>query len=146
MKILLTVVLLTIAHFGFSQERIPVSSVTKDWTLIKSEKGLNFYVKSVDETVFEGKKPLTYVLVKIENTTANNAKALYNLAAFYTEGCQNCGMSQEARKLIEIPATSSIEGVYDSGNCPTSVLLVNPNNPLAWHPEAIAIENLIINF
>jgi hypothetical protein len=130
----------------FSQERLPVESITTDWTFFKEVKGVKFYVKEEKATVIEGKEPFTYVLVKLENTNNKAVKLIYNLAAHYNEGCVNCGNSQEARKLVEIPANQTVEGKYDSGNCPTSVLIYNPNNKLSWKPVSIAIENLIINF
>lgn len=130
----------------FSQERLPVEAITPEWTFYKEVKGVKFYLKEEKATVIEGKQPFTFVLVKLENTNNKPVKLLYNLAAHYNEGCVNCGSSQEARKLVEIPANQTVEGKYDSGNSPTSVLLYNPNNKLSWKPVAIAIENLIINF
>lgn len=129
----------------YSQDRIPLESITTEWTLFKEVKGVKFYVKEEKATVIEGKQPFTFVLVKLENTNNKTVKLLYNLAAHYEEGCTNCGNSQEARKLVEIPANQTVEGKYDSGNCPTSVMLYNPNNKLSWKPLAVAIENLIIN-
>ncbi len=131
---------------AFSQERLPVEAITPEWTFYKEVKGVKFFLKEEKATVMEGKQPLTFVLVKLENTNDKPVKLMYNLAAHYNEGCVNCGNSQEARKLVEIPAGQTVEGKYDSGNCPTSVLLYNPNNKLSWKPVAIAIENLIINF
>lgn len=150
MKIKLINVLSGIAFFlfasvSFGQQHYPTNALSYEWTLIKQEKGINFYAKKTDEVVIEGKKPLTFVLVKLENTTSKNAKLLYNLAAFYNEGCQNCGSSQEARKLVELPANGTVEGAVDKGNSPLSIMLQNPNINNGWIPESIAIENLIIN-
>lgn len=146
MKFFLLFFLLTITSIGYCQERIPITSVTNDWTLIKSEKGLNFYVKSVHQIVYEGKKPFEYIVAKIENTTDNAASVSFNMATFFKEGCQNCGMNTESYKTIKVLPRTSIEGKHEDGNSSLSVLLNNPNNPLSWHPEAIAIENLIVKF
>jgi hypothetical protein len=103
-------------------------------------------VKKQDISYKEGALPVTYVVVKLENTTDKDAKLLYNLAVFYNKGCNNCGNSQEYRKLVEVSAHSSIEGKVENGNSPIVSLLVNPNLNNGYIPEAIAVENLILNF
>jgi len=138
--------LILCVNTAFSQERLPIETIKPEWTFYKEVKGVKFYLKEEKATVTEGKQPFTFVLVKLENTNNKPVKLIYNLAAHYNEGCVNCGNSQEARKLVEIPANQTVEGKYDSGNCPTSVMIYNPNNKLSWKPIAIAIENLIINF
>ncbi|WP_343747829.1 hypothetical protein [Fluviicola sp.] len=131
---------------SFSQERIPAESITSEWTFFKEVKGVKFYLKEEKATVYEGKEPFTFVLVKLENTNNKPVKLLYNLAAHYNEGCNNCNNAQEARKPVEVPANQTVEGRYDSGNCPTSIMVYNPNNKFtSWKLTSIAIENLIIN-
>ncbi len=137
--------LLFILFTGYSQERMSVADIKTDWTFFKEVKGLKFYVKQESVEVTPGKKPLTFVLVRIENTTNKDVTALYNLAVHYNFGCTNCGTSQEGRKPVVIPANGSVEGKYDNGNTPLSNLLVNPNLNNGWIPELIAIEQLIIN-
>lgn len=127
-------------------QRLETSKLTNEWQLLKQEQGIKFYVKQQDAVIFEGKKPFNYAIMKVENTTSKDAKLLYNFAVYYNEGCVACGESQEARKLIEVGAGQSVTGTYDSGNCPTSVLLYNPNNAMSWKPQFIQIENLIINY
>lgn len=134
------------ASLAFGQQHYPVESITTDWTLFKQEKGINFYIKKHDYVYSQDALPVTYVVVKLENTTAKDAKIIYNLAVFYNEGCNNCGNSQEYRKLIELKANSTVEGKFDDRSSPISSLLVNPNLKNGLVPEAIAVENLIINF
>jgi hypothetical protein len=135
-----------LASFAFGQQHYPTDAITTDWTMFKQERGINFYVKKQDISYKEGALPVTYVVVKLENTTDKDAKLLYNLAVFYNKGCNNCGNSQEYRKLVEVSAHSSIEGKVENGNSPIVSLLVNPNLNNGYIPEAIAVENLILNF
>lgn len=130
---------------GYSQERLLVSDIQTEWTFFKEINGLKFYVKQESVNLFEGKKPLTFVLVKIENTTNKEVTTLYNLAVHYNFGCTNCGTSQEGKKPIVIPANGVVEGKYSDGNTPLSNLLTNPNLNNGWIPEFIGLEQMIIN-
>src|SRR5690606_4531546 len=102
--------LLLFSFQGYSQQAIPVSKLSSDWSLIQSEKGINFYAKLALAEVYEGKEPLQFALIKLENTTSKKATLIYNLASYFAEGCVNCGDSQEARKSIEIPAGETVVG------------------------------------
>lgn len=145
-KVGLTLFFLLFLFFkGYSQERMLVSDIKNDWTFFKEVKGLKFYVKQEAVEVFQGKEPLTFVLVRIENTTDKEVTTVYNLAIHYNFGCTNCGTSQEAKKPVVIPAHGTVEGQYTDGNTPTSNLLSNPNLKNGWIPEFIALEQIIIN-
>ncbi len=127
------------------QERIPYKSLSSDYTLIKSENGLNFYAKISKELIYADKAPFEFGIIKIENTTGKSVQVAYNFAVQYDEGCVNCNQATENYKWINLAAGQVIEGKSSNGTTPTSTLILNPNNPVSWKPIAIAIENLKIN-
>ncbi|TSJ48210.1 hypothetical protein [Fluviicola chungangensis] len=130
---------------AFSQEKLPVESIKSDWVLFKEAKGIKFYAKQEVIETNDGRKPVSYAVVKLENTTNKEVKLLYNLEVHYNLGCNNCNPNSEARQLVTIAPNKSIEGKYTDGNTPLSVLLLNANLNNGWIPEYLMIGNLIIN-
>jgi hypothetical protein len=129
----------------FSQEKLPVEAIKSDWTLFKEVKGVKFYIKEQVVETNDGRKPINYAVVKLENTTNKELKLLYNLEVHYNLGCNNCNQNSESRQLITIAPKSTVEGKVEDGNTPLSTLIVNNNLNNGWIPEYISLGNLIIN-
>lgn len=129
----------------FSQERLPVEAIKSDWTLFKEVKGVKFYIKEQLVETNDGRKPINYAVVKLENTTNKELKLLYNLEVHYNLGCNNCNQNSESRQLITLAPKSTVVGKIEDGNTPLSTLVINRNLNNGWIPEYISLGNLIIN-
>lgn len=126
----------------FSQSKIPVESLTTDWSLFQEVKGVKFYAK---KEIFSspGRLDLDYIVLKLENITNKELKISYNLAVYYNLGCNGCN-SDEYNKTFTVPANSSIEGKMIDGNSPVAMPLTDPNLKNGWIAEFASIEKLTI--
>lgn len=124
----------------FSQSKMPVKSLTTDWSLFQEVKGVKFYAKKEIHTN-EGPKDVDYIVIKLENTSNNDLTATYSLAVHFDSWCNGCN-SAEYMKTITIPANSSIEGDSSKGRSPLFNSLTNHNSTNI--ARYITTENLII--
>lgn len=120
----------------FSQSKIPVESLTTDWSLFQEVKGVKFYLKK------ETQSPDEYVLVKLENTTNKEITISYTLAVHYNLGCNGC--NTEYLKSYTIPSMSSIEGNLSNFMPPLAMHITNNNPKNTYTPLHISTENLTI--
>jgi hypothetical protein len=120
----------------FSQSKMPVESLTKDWSVFQEVKGIKFYAKE------EIQSPDQYVLVKLENTTDKEITISYTLAVHYNLGCNGC--NTEYLKTYSIPAMSSIEGNLSNYMPPLAMHITNNNPKNTYIPLYISTENLTI--
>lgn len=133
----------TLWCFGvFGQEKMNDSELTSEWQLLKTEKGIKFYVKKDNCEIFIGKEALTYVYFKIENTTNTSVKLTAEFQAQYLEGCLGCAGQEEMQKTYVIPAKNSI-----SESCGTEViglsrLVRNPILKNGWQFKAVVIDHV----
>jgi hypothetical protein len=127
---------------SFSQSKIPVESITTDWSLFQEVKGVKFFAK---KEIFSspGRLDLDYIVIKLENTTNEELNISYNLAVYYNLGCNGCN-SDEYNKTLAIPPHSSIEGKMVDGNSPVAMPLTDPNLKNGWIAEFISTEKLTI--
>lgn len=137
------IVFLMWSNSSFSQSKIPVESITTDWSLFQEVKRVKFYIK---KEVFssEGRLDVDCAIIKLENTSNKELNVSYSLAVHYNLGCNGCNSDEYYRTLV-IPAHSSIEGKLIEGNSPTVTVLSNPNNKNGWIPKFITTEKLTIN-
>jgi hypothetical protein len=126
----------------FSQSKIPVESITTDWSLFQEVEGVKFYVKK-EVVSSKGRLDIDYVVIKLENTTDKNLTLSYKLVINYDLGCNGCN-SDEYLKTLIIPTNSTIEGNLREGNSPTAMILYDPNAKEVWNPKSILVQNLII--
>lgn len=119
-----------------SQSKIPVESITTDWSLFQEVKGIKFYAKK------EIQSPDEYILVKLENTTDKEITISYTLGIHYNLGCNGC--NTEHLKSYTIPAKSIIEGNLSNFASPLAMHLTNHDPKNNYVPQSISTENLTI--
>jgi hypothetical protein len=127
----------------FSQSKIPVESITTDWSLFHEANGVKFYIKKESRSS-SGRLDVDYALIKLENTSNKKLNVAYSPVVHYNSGCNGCG-SNEFYRTLEIPAHSSVEGKLTDANLPVVVLLSNPNLKNGLIPQSVALEKLSIN-
>lgn len=133
----------TLLSFGsFGQEQMNDSELTNDWQLLKTEKGIKFYVKKDNCEVFSGKEALTYVYFKIENTTNVSVKLTADFQAQYLEGCLGCAGQEEMQKTFVIPAKNSISESCGTETIGLSRLVKNPILKNGWTFKAVVIDHV----
>lgn len=120
----------------FSQSKLPVGSLTTEWSLFQEVKGVKFYAKKEIQSHDE------YVLVKLENTTNKEITISYTLAVNYNLGCNGC--NTEHLKSYTIPAMSVIEGNLANFASPLAMHLTNHDPKNNYVPLHISTENLTI--
>lgn len=120
----------------FSQSKMPVESLTTDWSLFQEVKGVKFSAKKEIQAKDE------YVLVKLENTTNKEITISYTLAVNYNLGCNGC--NKEHLKSYTIPAMSSIEGNLSHFASPLAMHITNNDPKNTYIPLHISTENLTI--
>ena len=148
MRVLAKLCLLAMTFFMwssnvFSQSKIPVESITTDWSLFQEVKGVKFYIKK-EAFSSVGRLDVDYAIIKIENTSNKDLSVAYSPVVHYNSGCNGCG-TNEFYRTLEIPAHSIIEGKLSDPKLPVVMLLSNPNLKNGMIPQSVALEKLSIN-
>lgn len=134
---------LLIGFNSFGQSRLNPIDLTKDWKLLTSENGVEFYIRK-DVCATSGTKlPFEFSFLKIVNTSDTPKSVSYNYATIFTEACDGCDQNSERSFSFDLPANSMLEGNCE-GNRGLSGFIKNPNFDGGWHFESVEIKYLKI--
>ena len=131
-----------LGSFAYSQESMSADKLSKNWTLLTTQNGVEVYLKK-DFCDVGAKDPFTYAHVKFVNTNSSDVSAEFNFELHYELDCVGCGNINEYRKILTIPGNGSIEGSCDSGS-ETSLLVDNPYQQSMGDLLSIKVSKLII--
>jgi hypothetical protein len=71
-------------------------------------------------------KAFTYGMLRFENTTANDITIEFFFELQYENGCVGCGNVDEYRKMVTIPAGTTLEGNASFDQAELTLLINNP--------------------
>jgi hypothetical protein len=129
MNLLLLTFVIFASVSSYSQSNLAANELTQEWSLINQGSGINIYIREDLCKVGPQVKLLTYIFYKIENTNSI-AKNIYFVGGLkYDQECIGCNGEEESKKVINVPANSSMECDCTFSNGILSSLITNPNYP-----------------
>ena len=128
---------------GFSQNTVNADQLTKDWTLVTTQNGVEIYLRQ--EKCDVGAPDLfTYAHIRIVNTNTEEKTVEYNFHINYDNGCVGCGDTRETKKMVAVPASTSVEGEATFKYGELSLLINNPYQLDSGVLESIKLDELYI--
>ncbi|MDB3905984.1 hypothetical protein N9355_00760 [Crocinitomicaceae bacterium] len=122
---MLLVCALFLGNMTFAQESMRADEIGNKWTSLTSIEGVNVSLKK-EKVDVGAAKAFTYGMLRFENTTANDITLEFYFELQYENGCVGCGNVDEYRKVITIPAGTTLEGDATFEQPELSLLINNP--------------------
>jgi hypothetical protein len=142
-KTVVAIVILHVTGFTFGQE-VKTFPET-DWQITENKEGVIFSTRRGNCEIFQGKKPLYYSFLRIENTGSEPKKLSFNYGLAFEEGCSGCDDDSESHVEITIGPNETLEGNCLFSNHLLTRLIVNPNLAGGWKFKSEMLTNLQIN-
>mmetsp|Transcript_32007 Transcript_32007/g.37318 ORF Transcript_32007/g.37318 Transcript_32007/m.37318 type:complete len:152 (+) Transcript_32007:44-499(+) len=124
-RMMLLVCALFLGNMTFAQESMRADEIGNKWTSLTSIEGVNVSLKK-EKVDVGAAKAFTYGMLRFENTTANDITLEFYFELQYENGCVGCGNVDEYRKVITIPAGTTLEGDATFEQPELSLLINNP--------------------
>lgn len=141
-KMLLLFGAIFLGSFAYSQESIGADKLSKEWSLLTTQNGVEVYLRK-DFCDVGAKDLFTYAHLKFVNTTSNQVSVDFNYELIHENGCVGCGSTDEYHKSVVVGASSSLEG--DCVETPElSLLINNPYQKGLGKIESVKVVQLII--
>ncbi len=122
-SLFVAILFIIIGTTSFSQDKISANDLTKDWTLLHSENGVEMYIKYGECTMGNIAEAFEYGFIKIVNTNSSERTLIYNIETYYADGCVGCDTHEDEYMTIVLQPNSTIIGACDTGH---TLLLKNP--------------------
>ena len=116
---------LFIGNMTFAQESMSAEVVGSNWTPYTSMEGLNVSLK-MEKVDVGAPKAFTYGMLRFENTTNSDITVEFFFELQYENGCVGCGNVEEYRKVVTIPAGTTLEGDAAFDQADLTFLINNP--------------------
>ena len=123
---------------GISQNTVNAEQLTQEWTLVSTQDGVEIYLKQ-EKCDVGAEKLFTYAFIRIVNTNPTEKSVEFNFQMQYDNGCYGCGDTRETKKMLAVPASTSIEGESTFQIGELSLLI---NNPYQVDPRVLESINL----
>jgi hypothetical protein len=123
---------------GVSQNSVNAEQLTQEWTLVSTQDGVEIYLKQ-EKCDVGAEKHFTYAFIRIVNTTTTEKSVEFNFQMQYDNGCYGCGDTRETKKMLAVPASTSVEGENTFQIGELSLLI---NNPYQLDPGVLESINL----
>lgn len=113
---------------SLSAQEATAEQMDNGWQLLTQKDGVNVYAKKEACKVDPFEKNLIYAMIKVENTTNSKVSVNFGLALNYDVGCYGCNGQNEANRIIDVPAASTVEGDCNFEKNELTYLISNPNH------------------
>ena len=124
-RMMLLLCSLFLGNMTFAQESMRADEIGNKWTSYTTIEGVNVSLKQ-EKVDVGAPDAFTYGMLRFENTTSNDVTVEFFFELQYENGCVGCGNVNEYRKMVTIPAGSTIEGDASFEQPELSLLINNP--------------------
>jgi len=124
-RLMLFIGALLLGNLTFAQESLRADEIGNKWTSLTSVEGVNVSLKK-EKVDVGAPKAFTYGMLRFENTTSQDVTVEFFFELQYENGCVGCGNVEEYRKMVTIPAGTTVEGDATFAQPELSLLINNP--------------------
>ena len=142
-KSILLIFVAFVSFNGMSQNSIEASNLTEEWTLLTTKDGVDVYLKQ-DKCDIGAEKLFTYAYIRFVNNNSTEKTIEFNFLMNFDNRCVGCGDTRETKKMIAIPASTSVDGACGSEVGELALLINNPYQIDSGVFESVALDVLNI--
>ncbi|MCR9171720.1 MAG: hypothetical protein NXI10_04460 [bacterium] len=124
-RMMLLLCALFLGNMTFAQESMRADEIGNKWASYTTLEGLNVSLKK-EKVDVGAPDAFTYGMLRFENTTSNDITVEFFFELQYENGCVGCGNVEEYRKVVTIPAGSTLEGDASFEQPELTFLINNP--------------------
>lgn len=124
-RMMLLLCALFLGNMTFAQESMRADEIGNKWTPYTTIDGVVVSLKK-EKVDVGAPDAFTYGMLRFENTTSNDITVEFFFELQYENGCVGCGNVEEYRKMVTIPAGTTIEGDASFAQPELSLLINNP--------------------
>lgn len=128
-RMMLLLAALFLGSTTFAQETLSADEIGNTWTTYAEVSGVNVSIKT-EQVDVGAPKEFTYGMLRFENTTSNDVTLEFFFELQYENGCVACGNVEEYRKMVTVPAGTTIEGDASFEQPDLTLLINNPYQKL----------------
>lgn len=142
-KSTLLIFTMLLSFSGISQNSVNAENLNKDWTLVTTQNDVEVYIRK--EKCDVGAPDLfTYAHIRLVNLNTSEKTVEFNFQMHFDNGCVGCGDTRETKKMLAVPASTSVEGEGTFKIGELSLLINNPYQLDSGNLESIKLDELNI--